>query len=110
MAHEDVFEFTDENFKEAVLASDIPVVVDFWAEWCGPCKILTPIIDELAGEFQGKVKIGKLNIDNNPQTASHYGITSIPTLLFVKNNAIQDQHVGVLTQGALKQKIDSFIA
>jgi len=79
---ENIFEVSDEEFSEEVLSSEIPVIVDFWAEWCGPCKMLTPIFTELASEYQGKVKFVKVNIDNSPKTASAYSVNSIPTMLF----------------------------
>ncbi|MBD3422662.1 MAG: thioredoxin [Chitinivibrionales bacterium] len=110
MASEQVVEFNDSNFDEDVLSSDMPVVVDFWAEWCGPCKMLTPIIDDLAQEFEGKIKIGKLNVDNNPGTASKYGVSSIPTLLFVKGGNVVDQHTGLLAKDPLKTKLDNLLA
>ncbi|MBD3390545.1 MAG: thioredoxin [Chitinivibrionales bacterium] len=103
-------EFTDANWQQEVLESDKPVVVDFTAPWCGPCKLLGPIVEELAGELAGTVKMGKLNVDDNPQIASKYGIISIPTLLFVKNGTVTDQHVGVLQKDPLKSKIAAFAA
>src|SRR5512137_1562256 len=105
MGHEHVVEFTDANFDAEALKSTLPVIVDLWAPWCGPCKMLTPIVEELAGEYAGKVKIGKLNVDDNPQTASKYSVISIPTLLFIKNGSIMDQHVGLLAKNNLKTKI-----
>ncbi|KMQ50213.1 Thioredoxin [Chitinispirillum alkaliphilum] len=98
--------FTDQNFSEEVLSSELPVVVDFWAEWCGPCKMLTPILNDIAPEYEGKVVIGKLDVDSNPQTASKYGINSIPTMLFFKDGQIVEQHTGLLAKGPLKVKID----
>jgi thioredoxin 1 len=98
-------EFNDMNFTDDVLNSALPVVVDFWAEWCGPCKMLTPIVTQLAAEFEGKVTMGKVNIDDNPQIAAKYGIVSIPTILFFNNGKIVDQHTGLLPQPALKNKI-----
>jgi thioredoxin 1 len=98
-------EFTDTNFAAEVLASDLPVIVDFWAEWCGPCKMLTPIFEKLAVEYDGKIRMGKLNVDNNPQTAAKYGIVSIPALLFFKGGTIVEQHTGLLAAPALKTKI-----
>ncbi|MFW6244370.1 MAG: thioredoxin, partial [Fibrobacterota bacterium] len=92
--------------SDEVLSNSQPVVVDFWAEWCGPCKMLTPIIDELSAEYEGKVVIGKLDIDTNPQTAAKYGINSIPSLLFFKDGNVVDQHTGLLAKGPLKAKID----
>jgi thioredoxin 1 len=98
--------FTDSNFADEVINSDLPVIVDFWAEWCGPCKMLTPIIDEIAGDYQGKIIIGKLDVDNNPQTASKYNINSIPSLLFFNKGSIVEQHTGLLPKASLKAKID----
>ena len=87
-------QFTDANFKTDVLESSQPVLVDFWAPWCGPCKQLAPTIDALATEFDGKVRVGKLNTDDNPQTASEYNISSIPSLLIFKNGTVVDKIVG----------------
>lgn len=98
--------FTDDNFTNEVVESSVPVVVDFWAEWCGPCKMLTPIMEDLAKDYEGKVIIGKVNIDENPQVASKYNIISIPTLLFFKNGSIVEQHTGLLPKAPLKAKID----
>jgi thioredoxin 1 len=106
----DVYEFTDANFETEVLKSDIPVLVDFWAEWCGPCKMLIPIIDAVASAYKGKIKIGKLNVDNSPQTASRYSVTSIPTMLFIKNGTIVEQQVGMLPQKLLVIKLDKLLA
>ena len=99
--------FTDENFNEEVLASNIPVVVDFYADWCGPCKMLAPVIEALAGEMEGKVKIGKLNVDDSPETARQYGIMSIPTLLYIKNGEVVNKTVGVLSKEEIEQVINS---
>ena len=109
MAGENINEFTDDNFESDVLSSDIPVVIDLWAPWCGPCLKLTPIIEELAVEYGDKVKFGKLNIDDNPQTASKYGVMSIPTVFFVKNGEIADTQVGLVPKEPLKTKIDALI-
>ncbi|MBM3245789.1 MAG: thioredoxin [Candidatus Omnitrophica bacterium] len=97
---------TDTNFKKEVLESSLPVLVDFWAIWCGPCRMISPIIEELAREYAGKVKIGKVNVDENPKTATQYGIMSIPTLLFFKNGKITDQVVGALSKVELKRRIE----
>ncbi|MDG5815986.1 thioredoxin [Chitinispirillales bacterium ANBcel5] len=99
--------FTDQNFSDEVLSANLPVIVDFWAEWCGPCKMLTPILEDLAPELEDKVIIGKLDVDANPQTASKYGINSIPTMLFFKDGQIVEQHTGLLAKAALKTKIES---
>jgi thioredoxin 1 len=109
MSSEMLAEFTDDNFEAEVLKSAVPVVVDFWAEWCGPCKMLTPIIEELAKENAGTVKMGKLNVDNSPASASRYGVSSIPTLLFIKGGNVVDQHVGLLAKKALQGKIEKFL-
>jgi thioredoxin 1 len=100
-----VFEVTDETFEESVISSDTPTVVDFWAEWCGPCKMIAPILEELADENVGKFSVGKLDVDNNRETAMKYGIRSIPTLLVFKDGEVAEQIVGVMPKDALQQKI-----
>ena len=99
--------FTDENFNQEVLSSDIPVLVDFYADWCGPCKMLAPTIEALAAEFEGKVKIGKLNVDNAPDTAQKYGIMSIPTLLYIKNGEGVNKSIGVVAKSEIEQVLNS---
>ena len=99
--------FTDENFNEEVLASDIPVLVDFYADWCGPCKMLAPVIETLATEQEGKVKVGKLNVDDSPETARKYGIMSIPTLLYIKNGEVVNKTVGVVSKTEIEQNLSS---
>jgi len=106
MGSDALLEFTDSNFAEAVLASPLPVAVDFWAPWCGPCKMLAPIIHELAEEYAGRVSIGKLNIDDCPEVAAKYGIETIPTLLFFSGGEIAGRQVGLLAKAPLKAKID----
>ena len=101
------FHFTDENFNQEALSSDIPVLVDFYADWCGPCKMLAPIIEELAPAYEGKVKIGKLNVDNAPATAEKYGIMSIPTLLFIKNGEVVNKIVGLVSKAALEEALNN---
>jgi len=101
--------FTDESFKKEVTESELPVLVDFWAEWCGPCKQIAPIVEELAKEYSGKIKIGKINVDDNPRIATRYGIMSIPTLIIFKNGKISDQAVGALTKVELKRLIEEHI-
>jgi thioredoxin 1 len=98
--------FSEQTFKKEVLESDIPVLVDFWASWCGPCKMIAPIIDELAKEFEGKIKIGKLNVDENSRIATQYGVMSIPTLIFFKNGKVREQVVGGLNKVGLRKKIE----
>lgn len=102
-------EFTDENFQSEVLDSDIPVLVDFWAVWCGPCRQITPIVEELAVEFKDKVKIGKLDVDSNQDTSIKYGVRSIPTLLLFKNGQLKDQIIGVVPKSHIVQKINSVL-
>lgn len=99
--------FTDENFNEEVLSSDIPVLVDFYADWCGPCKMLAPVIETLATEQEGKVKVGKLNVDDSPETARKYGIMSIPTLLYIKNGEVVNKTVGVVSKTEIEQILSS---
>lgn len=106
---ENVIEVTDDNFEDTVLNSDTPVVVDFWAEWCGPCKMIAPTLEQLADENVGTFKVGKLNVDDNRETAMKYGIRSIPTLLVIKEGTVAEQIVGALPKDAIKDKILSVI-
>ena len=99
-------EFTDANFKTDVLDSDKLSVIDFWAEWCGPCRAIGPVIEELATEYAGKVNIGKVNVDNNPQVSMNYGITSIPAILFVKGGQVVDKLVGAQPKSNFVKKIE----
>jgi len=106
MAAENIVTLTDANFEPEVLKSSTPVLVDFWAEWCGPCKMLSPLIDELATEYAGKVKIGKVNIDEHQGVAAQFRINSIPTLLFFKNGQVVDQVIGMKSKKDFKAKLD----
>ena len=106
MASKHVIEATDGNFEQEVLNSDVPTIIDFWAVWCGPCRQIAPALDELADEFSGKVKVAKLNIDQNPEVAQKYGIRSIPTLVIVKNGAEVDRHIGAGPKAKLKSLFD----
>ncbi len=103
------FEFTDSNFQEAALDKKGVAVVDFWAEWCGPCRMITPIIEELATEMDGKATIGKLNVDQNKEVSMKYGIRSIPTILILKDGEVVDKQVGVTSKAALEEKILSHV-
>ena len=100
-----VLEITDDNFEETVLNSDTPIVVDFWAEWCPPCKLIAPSLEQLADEYVGTFKVGKLNVDDNRETAMKYGIRGIPTLLVIKEGDVAEQIVGAHPKDTLKDKI-----
>lgn len=102
-------EITDANFAEEVEKSDVPVLIDFWAVWCGPCRMIAPIVEELAGEYQGKAKIGKVDVDNNPMIAGKFGIRSIPTLLIFKGGQVVDQIVGAVPKGSIVDKLNSHL-
>lgn len=102
-------EFTDANFEELVLKTDKPVLVDFWAEWCGPCRMVGPIVSELGEEYKDKVVVGKLDVDSNPNVAMRYGIRNIPTILFFKNGEIADKQVGAVPKSVLAGKIESLL-
>ncbi|MBX2931110.1 MAG: thioredoxin [Chitinophagaceae bacterium] len=100
-------EFNDANFQKEVLESDKLTVIDFWAEWCGPCRAIGPVIEELAKEYEGKVKIGKVNVDVNPNVSVNYGITSIPAILFIKGGKIVDKQIGAVPKSVLDKKIQA---
>ena len=101
LMEDNVFEFTEKNFNSEVLQSDIPVLVDFWAEWCGPCKAIAPTVGEIADEYNGTVKVGKVNVDNNQKVAMEYGIRSIPSLLIFKDGTIVNQIVGSVEKDSI---------
>jgi thioredoxin 1 len=100
-------EITDANFEELVLKSDKPVLVDFWAEWCGPCRMVGPVVEELAKEYEGKAVIGKVNVDQNSKIPAEFGIRNIPTILFFKNGQMVEKHVGVAAKSVLAGKLDT---
>jgi thioredoxin 1 len=102
-------QFTDANFDTEVVKSNQLSVVDFWAEWCGPCRAIGPVIDELSKEFAGKVKVGKVNVDENPQISMNFGITSIPAILFIKNGQVVDKLVGAQPKANFVKKIEQHI-
>ena len=102
-------EFTDANFQSTVMESDKLTVIDFWAEWCGPCRAIGPVIEELATEYAGKVNIGKVNVDVNPTLSMNFGITSIPAILFVKGGQVVDKQIGAVPKSILDKKIQSHL-
>lgn len=102
-------EFTDANFEELVLKSDKPVIVDLWAEWCGPCRMVGPIIEEIGQEYEGKAVVGKLDVDNNPTVTAKFGVRNIPTILFFKNGEIVDKQVGAVPKAVLISKLEQYM-
>ena len=103
------FEFTDKNFKEVALDKEGVAVVDFWAEWCGPCRLVGPVIDDLSKDYEGKATVGKVNVDTNPEISMKYGVRSIPTILFLKNGEVVDKHVGTATKQTLATKLEAIL-
>ena len=101
-----ILHVTDADFDQQILKSEVPALVDFWAAWCGPCRTVGPVVEELAGEYSGKVKIAKLNVDDNKQTPSKYGVKGIPTLMLFKNGAVVDQIVGAVPKLKIKDMLD----
>ena len=101
--------FTDKNFKEEVLDSKLPVLVDFWAEWCAPCRIVSPIVEELAKEYEGKLKVGKLNVDENSHAAHSYGVMSIPSILIFKNGQVVKTMIGAQSKDNFKREIEQVL-
>lgn len=109
MAGANTLTFTDGSFDKDVLNSDIPVLVDFWAEWCGPCRMMAPTVDQVAAEYAGKLKVGKLDVDANQQTAGRYGIRGIPTLLLFKGGKVVDQKVGAIGKPEFQKMLDTHL-
>jgi thioredoxin 1 len=103
------FEFTDANFQDSAIDTGGVTVIDFWAEWCGPCRMVAPVIEELAKDYDGKALIGKLDVDSNPGVSMKYGVRSIPTILFMKGGEVVDKHVGTATKQLLSSKIDALL-
>jgi len=104
-----IIQVGDDNFEAEVIRSKLPVLIDFWAPWCGPCKSIAPVIEELANEYEGKLKVTKLNVDDNPNTASRYGVRGIPNLLILKEGAVKEQVVGVVPKGRLVDAIEKIL-
>jgi thioredoxin 1 len=102
-------EITDSNFSEVVTNSDKPVVVDFWAAWCGPCRMVGPLIEEMHGEYDGRAVVGKVDVDQNPGVSAQFGVRSIPTILFIKNGEVVDKVVGAVPKATLTQKLDAIL-
>jgi len=103
-------EITDSNYEELVMQSTQPVVVDFWAEWCGPCKMIGPVIDEMATEYEGRAVVGKVNVDNNSEFSAKYGVRSIPTVLFFQNGVVVDRSVGAVPKSTLDEKLNALLS
>ncbi len=109
MASKNLIEFTDGNFDQEVLNSNLPVLIDLWASWCAPCHMISPIVEELADEYAGKLKVGKLNVDQNPNVPGRYNVRAIPTLLFFKDGKLYDQIVGVVPKSTIEEVIKRMV-
>ncbi|OGQ83502.1 MAG: thioredoxin [Deltaproteobacteria bacterium RIFCSPLOWO2_12_FULL_60_19] len=104
-----VLQVSDADFEAEVIRSNLPVLIDFWAPWCGPCKVIAPVVEELAGEYQGRLKVAKMNVDDNPLTPSRYGVRGIPNLIIIKGGVVKEQIVGAAPKAKLIQAIDNVI-
>ena len=109
MAGKNIMEVSDGNFDQEVLQSDVPVLVDFWAPWCGPCRAIAPLIDELSGDYTGKLKVAKCNVDENPKTPSRYGIRAIPTMIIFKGGNVSEQITGAVAKSQITAAIDKAV-
>ena len=109
MAGKNIIEISDNNFDEEVLKSDLPVLVDFWAPWCGPCRAIAPVVEELSAEYEGKLKVAKCNVDDNPKTPSKYGIRAIPTLIIFKGGNVSEQITGAVAKSQIMAAIDKTV-
>jgi thioredoxin 1 len=110
MASDKIVHVTDASFDQEVLKSPTPVLIDFWAPWCAPCRAIAPIIDDLAGEYSGRLKVVKMNVDDNPQTPGRYGVRGIPNLLIIKGGEVKEQIIGAVPKGTLVKAVDNAIA
>lgn len=110
MAGKNIIEINDNTFEQEVLQSDVPVLVDFWAPWCGPCRAIAPVIDELSGEYEGKLKVAKCNVDDNPKTPGRYGIRAIPTLIIFKGGNVSEQITGAVAKSQITAAVDKVVS
>jgi len=109
MGDKNIVQVTDESFQKDILESEVPALLDFWAAWCGPCRAIAPVIDELAGTYEGKLRVGKMNVDENPKTPGKYGIRAIPTLIFYKNGEVAEQITGAVSKSQIEETIKKLL-